>query len=134
MLDNQHINPPTIQLTKAALEQLTLIFENDFTLEGKVLRLQISGKGCDGFEYSVGFTEKREKDFLIKMDQVSPSFLVALDSFAAFYLQEATVDFFQDFENDLEGFLIHNHNQKKYSGKFWRENPELVPPTLDRTK
>mgnify|MGYP000238793451 CR=1 FL=1 len=37
---------------------------------------------------------------------------------------------FKDFEKDTEGFVITNHLQKKYAGKFWRKDQELTPPLL----
>ena len=46
---------------------LYFIIENDFTLASKYLRLVISGKGCDGFNYGVGFTNLEENDFVIPL-------------------------------------------------------------------
>ena len=41
--------------------------------------------------------------------------------------QNLEVDYIFDEVNELEGFVIKNLNQKMFSGKFWREKPELVP-------
>ena len=47
-----------------ALKQAMLMQESDFTLKGHVLRVQITGKECDGFRYSIGFTRHDEEDFI----------------------------------------------------------------------
>ena len=120
---------PKITFSREALEQLNLIAAHDFTLEGKNLRITISGKNCEGFTYSVGFTEKDEDDLLIETPQ---GLTVLLDPFTAFYLQEATIDYQQNFggegEEEEEGLVIINHRQGDHAGKFWRNNPEKMPP------
>ncbi|CBW27033.1 hypothetical protein BMS_2231 [Halobacteriovorax marinus SJ] len=131
------INPdlvatPVVYFTQRALEQLKLILENDFTLAGKYFRILISGKGCDGFTYSAGFTDVKEDDFEVRIENSDEDIIILLDPFAAFYLQESSVDFIQDLVNDVEGFVITNHLQKKYAGKFWRKAPEKTPPLLQK--
>lgn len=127
-LDKDRIPTPRVHLTERALGELKLMMENDFTIAGKYFRVLISGKGCDGFTYSTGFTDLKEDDFEIHADAGGEEFVVLMDPFAAFYLQECTVDFVQDLERDLEGLLVMNHAQEKYAGKFWREDPDKVPP------
>jgi Fe-S cluster assembly iron-binding protein IscA len=129
-IDPNLVEIPVVYFTKRALSQLKLILENDFTLAGKYFRILVSGKGCNGFTYSAGFTDQKDDDFLIKIANSEDETFVIMDPFAAFYLQESSVDFIQDFEKDTEGFVITNHLQKKYAGKFWRNNEELTPPLL----
>lgn len=126
-LDAKKIPLPNIILTQIAKDQLNLIIKNDFTLAGKYLRILVSGKGCDGFTYSIGFTDLVEEDLVVpvKNDQ---DLEFILDPFTAFYLQEAQVDYFQDFENNSEGFIVKNLKQNDFSGKFWKKAPEKVPP------
>ncbi len=120
---------PTIMFTSRAHSQLKLILENDFTLAGKYFRLGISGKGCDGFTYSVMFTDLNAEDFVVKIyNHKEDDLEVILDPFAAFYLTEATVDFIQDFEQDAEGFVITNHHQKNFQGKFFNKDGAKLPP------
>lgn len=131
LVDRNLITPPTIKFTERAIQEIELILENDFTLKGLYFRILISGKGCDGFTYSTGFTEYNNDDFMIKIpNEKGIDFCILVDPFAAFYLQESTIDYKQDFENDIEGFVVINHLQKSYSGKFWRENPSIVPPLV----
>lgn len=125
--------PPVIMFTERALSQLKLIIENDFTLAGKYFRIVVSGKGCEGFTYAAGFTDLNEDDFQVRIANTDEEIYIIVDSFAAFYLQEASVDFVQDFEQDAEGFVIVNHAQAQgaFKGKFWRSAPEKAPPVKD---
>lgn len=122
------VSLPTIMFTKRALLQLKLIIDNDFTLAGKYFRILVSGKGCDGFTYAAGFTDFQAEDFLVNIANSDLDIQIVIDPFAAFYLQEASVDFIQDFNLDSEGFVIINHGQKNFKGKFWKENPDRTPP------
>ena len=120
--------PHVILFTERALEQLKLIIDNDFTLAGKYFRVVVSGKGCEGFTYAAGFTDLQDDDFQVRIANTTEEIYVVIDSFAAFYLQEASVDFIQDFNQDAEGFVITNHSQSDFKGKFWRTAPEKTPP------
>ncbi|MDD4973559.1 MAG: hypothetical protein PHY93_04370 [Bacteriovorax sp.] len=123
---------PVIMFTDRALSQLKLIIENDFTLAGKYFRIVVSGKGCEGFTYAAGFTDLNDDDFQVRIANSDEEIYVLVDPFAAFYLQEASVDFVQDFEQDAEGFVIVNHAQGEFKGKFWRAAPEKTPPVKER--
>jgi len=118
---------PVIKLTPRALMELKLILDNDFTLAGKYFRIVISGKGCNGFTYSVGFTDLVENDVQVTIAGESEDLLILLDPFAAFYLQDATIDFGHDLAQDMDGFVVTNHRQETYTGKFWMDSPEKVP-------
>lgn len=116
-----------VQFTERALKEIELMVQNDFTLKDKHFRISISGKGCDGFDYSAGFTNRDPKDTILEISGESQKLLVLLDPFASYYLKDVSIDFIQDFENDDEGFYIQNNNQEEYSGKFWKDSPEKVP-------
>ncbi len=122
------VTAPVIMFTQRALSQLKLIIENDFTLAGKYFRIVVSGKGCEGFTYAAGFTDVNPDDFQVRIANTEEEIYIVIDSFAAFYLQEASVDFVQDFELDAEGFVIVNLAQGEFKGKFWRSAPEKTPP------
>jgi iron-sulfur cluster assembly accessory protein len=126
------VTPPVIMFTDRALSQLKLIIDNDFTLAGKYFRIVVSGKGCEGFTYAAGFTDLNEEDFQVRIANTEDEIHIVIDPFAAFYLQEASVDFVQDFEQDAEGFVIVNHAQGEFKGKFWRAAPEKTPPVLEK--
>jgi Fe-S cluster assembly iron-binding protein IscA len=125
-IDREGVTTPSILFSERAVQEWELIIENDFTLEGKQLRITIDGKECDGFTYAVGFDDKTDEDFEISIEGIDHKLVI--DPFAAFYLQVATVDFVQDFSQDAEGFVVVNHSQRHFYGKFWRAHPELKPP------
>lgn len=127
-INKELVLPPLVMFTQRALEQLKLIIENDFTLAGKYFRIVISGKGCEGFTYAAGFTDLQEDDFMVRISNTNEEIYVVVDPFAAFYLQEGSVDFIQDFNQDAEGFVVTNHSQSEFKGKFWRNSPEKTPP------
>jgi Fe-S cluster assembly iron-binding protein IscA len=131
-IDKTNIAIPKIQFTDRAFLQLKTIIENDFTLAGKYFRILISGKGCDGFTYSAGFTDLHIDDFEVKVINIEAhdELYIIIDPFAAFYLQNASVDFIQDFVLDSEGFVVINHAQEDYHLKFFNLSPEKIPPQL----
>lgn len=133
-VDKSKIKAPIVEFSDQALSQLKLILENDPTLEDKWLRIVVSGKGCDGFDYSVGFTDYQEDDFQISIDLGhGKQTFVLIDPFTAFYLQHSRLDYVQDFANDEEGFVIKSIQQDEFKGKFWRTNEDKTPPLLKRT-
>jgi len=119
---------PQLRLTERARLQLQLILDNDFTLINKKLRILISGKECDGFTYSLGFTEEVQGDFVVPFENTLTDVEVYIDPFSAHYIPAATIDFIQDFAQDAEGFVLINHQQKLHHGKFWQQAPHTIPP------
>ena len=130
-VDVQKVLCPRVRFTPGALLQLKTMIENDFTLSGKYFRVLVSGKGCDGFTYSTGFTDLVDNDFMIKIENDSDNTQVLIDPFAAFYLQDITIDYVQDFENDREGFVVINHGHEEFTGKFWLKDSGKIPPTIE---
>ena len=120
---------PEISFTDHALKQLGIIIENDFTLAGKYVRVLISGKGCDGFTYSIGFTDTDKDDFTI---EITKNLQIIVDPFTAFYLGRTEIDYVEDYLNNNEGFVVKNMDQENFQGKFWRENKELIPPQVTK--
>lgn len=134
-VDTKKVPMPKLVFSAMALSQYKLIVENDFTLKGKYLRVLISGKGCDGFTYSVGFTDWNHDDLKVPVRDHQGQLLnetieVLMDPFTAFYLQQVSIDYLQDFANNNEGFTVTNLNQKEFAGKFWRQETGAtkVPP------
>ena len=116
-----------ITITDTAKAEIALIKENDFTLEenARSFRLSIDGKGCNGFDYAMGFGIEDEKDFIYTHNDVT----VRLDRFTAFYCKEGTIDYIKDYANNTEGFHFENGNQKNYRGKFFKDESK-VPKNL----
>ena len=127
-LDRNAIEKPRVQVESEALEQLRLIVANDFTVEGKSLRIFVSGKGCGGFDYGVGFDGVRDDDFVVSVEGLAVD--VVVDPFCAYYLGHCRLDYVFDSAGDEEGFVVTSSGQDKFKGKFWRKDTSLVPPTL----
>lgn len=113
-----------IVMSQNAIDQINLIFENDYTINDQVLRLSIDGKGCNGFDYAVGFSDTIDGDTLYEIDGLKTP--LRLDPLVAHYCQDGQIDYIIDFENNTEGFLFTNHNEKKYRGKFFK-NEDMLP-------
>ena len=93
----------TIKLTEAAVNKVKeLVAQED---EQQALRIAVTGGGCSGFQYALGFdTEVHADDLAWEQDGVR----VIIDETSAEYLQGAHVDF-QDGLNG-KGFAIENPN------------------------
>jgi Fe-S cluster assembly iron-binding protein IscA len=98
-----------IYLTNKAKEELSVIFEKDFTLSSKILRIKISGKHCNGFSYEFLIDEPEEEDQVIFLE----NFQLCLDPFVSKYFKQGFIDFQ---END---FHVVNIEEKNYQGKFF---------------
>lgn len=109
-----------IKITETAKAQINLMLDHDFTLESKVLRISIDGKGCDGFDYAIGFTDKDEKDEVFEVEGIE----LHMDQFVSEHLKVFSIDYETDFENDQEGFVITDHQSEKTKGKFWLKNKD----------
>ena len=126
-LDSSKIEVPRVSFTDDAASQIRLILENDFTLSGKYFRILISGKNCDGFIYSVGFTNLEDEDFMVSPEGIE-DFEIIIDPFTAFYLHNTAIDYRHDVENDIEGFVVKDEFDGEFQGKFWRSSKESIPP------
>jgi iron-sulfur cluster assembly accessory protein len=115
-----------IKFTQNAIDQIQLIQDNDYTVEGLYFRLKIDGKGCGGFDYAMGFTDKNQDDLTINIPHATRELIYIVDPFTAHYCKNGVVDFIQDFEKDTEGFYFENDNEKKYRGKFFK-NEAMLP-------
>ncbi len=95
---------PMVTLTPLAVEKLTgLLAEKN--LPGYGLRVFVSGGGCSGFQYGMGFENTTEEgDFVFESNGVR----VYLDSASAMYLEGAIVDYVDSLMGG--GFKIENPN------------------------
>ena len=121
-------NDFNIQISRAALEQIKLIKENDYTLDKEKFRLKIGGKGCDGFTYETGFSTPLDDDLQLVFEDV----IVILDPFTAHYCKEGSLDFLLNPKSNEDGFVFINFNEEKYHGKFFKD--ESMAPPLPESK
>jgi iron-sulfur cluster assembly accessory protein len=106
--DHPHAAPAPggalLTLTEKAIEKVRAFAASSPDAAGKHLRVYVQGGGCSGFEYGFTFDEKRDDDQVIATGDVS----VLLDPISLPYLQNATVDFAEDFRGS--GFVVQNPN------------------------
>ena len=120
-----------INLTQAAFNQISLIQQNDYTFSGLFFRLKIGGKGCDGFTYDTGFSEKLADDIVLDYSVNNGQVTLIVDPFTAFYCKEGQLDFLLNPKNNEDGFVFINDNEHVYAGKFFKDE-SMVPRELDR--
>lgn len=139
MLKNLAMMPPMDQkitaadlklfVTDSAIRQIQLMQENDYTLEGLSFRIKIGGKGCGGFTYDTGFSERHPDDLIITKNITLINFELAvlMDPFTAFYTQDATLDYMLDIDSNEEGFILTNASDGEHKGKFFKDESKLPP-------
>ncbi len=111
-----------LEITPAAAQQIQVIQQNDYTLEGLSFRIKIGGKGCGGFTYETGFSEKLPDDLVLDHQRLT----ILMDRFTAFYTQRVKLDFVLDPETNEEGFVVDNFAGDLYKGKFFKD-PSMTP-------
>lgn len=114
-----------INLSDAALRQIKLIEENDYTLQGKSFRLKIGGKGCDGFTYEMGFDDSKEDDLCLIYPSQYGEIKLILDPFTSHYCKEGHLDFLFNAKTNEDGFIFINDNEANYVGKFFKDESML---------
>jgi iron-sulfur cluster assembly protein len=101
-----------ITLTETAAGEIKRYMETQKLEEGTVLRVAVSGGGCSGLQYSLGF----ENDFNPAVDASNTQFGVTLvaSKKMALHLDGTTIDFQEGPMG--RGFSIENTNDTRGSG------------------
>jgi iron-sulfur cluster insertion protein len=99
----------SIQLTEAALQKIKYFAAQEAS-EKPYFRIYVQGGGCSGFEYGFSFDQKNETDQLTDIEGLQ----VLIDPFSATYIQDATIDYYEDFRG--AGFRVQNPNAKSTCG------------------
>ncbi len=118
-----------LHLSDSAIRQIQLMQENDYTLEGLKFRIKIGGKGCGGFTYDTGFSEKHEDDLLLESSYplINFNLTILMDPFTAYYTQESSLDYLLDPQSNEEGFVLDNAADGAHKGKFFKDESKLPP-------
>lgn len=96
-------NAAPVTLTDSAIEKLSVLLAEEG--EPQALRIAVTGGGCSGFQYALGFdTEQHADDLLFEQAGVR----VIVDETSAEYLSGAVVDFQDGLQG--KGFAIENPN------------------------
>jgi iron-sulfur cluster insertion protein len=98
-----------LELTSKAIEKIRA-FQAADTEAKSAFRIYVQGGGCSGFEYGFSLDNPGEDD-LIKEEQ---GVKVVVDQFSAPYIENALVDYHEDFRG--AGFQVKNPNAKSTCG------------------
>jgi iron-sulfur cluster assembly protein len=101
-----------ITLTERAATEVKRIIEEQKLDEGTVLRVGVTGGGCSGFSYALGFDKEYDEKADSRYD--FHGIEVVVDRKSALYLDGTTVDFFDGLEK--RGFTFDNPNAVKSCG------------------
>jgi iron-sulfur cluster assembly accessory protein len=104
----------SVSLTENAVSEIRRVMSEQNLPEGTLLRVGVSGGGCSGFEYRLGFEEDgavdAEKDSVRELHGLQ----VVVDRKSALYLDGTEIDFHQGLER--RGFVFNNPNAVKTCG------------------
>ena len=101
-----------IILSEKAAGEVKRIMQEQKIEEGTMLRVGVTGGGCSGFSYALGFDKQYDDKADSKSDQHGVTMVV--DKKSALYLDGTTVDFYDGLEK--RGFTFENPNAVKTCG------------------
>ncbi len=111
-MSNDHktrIDTP-IKLTDGAVKQILSIRREQNIPEDHALRVGVTGGGCSGFTYVLGFDVQKENDDLFEVKGVK----VIMDRAHALYLLGMEIDWVEGLNN--RGFSFNNPNATSSCG------------------
>src|SRR5262245_36203129 len=96
-------------LTEKAAAEVKRIMQEQKLDDDVVLRVGVTGGGCSGFSYALGFDKTFDEKTDSKTDQYGVQ--VVIDKKSALYLDGATIDWRESI--DRRGFFFDNPNAVK---------------------
>jgi iron-sulfur cluster insertion protein len=105
-----------IELTERAAEMAIKLAAENSEYSGKVLRLYLDGKGCDGFFYGVSFDQPSPQDLKFSSNNT----VIVVDSDSIEFVDGSNIDWVDDERG--RGFLVENPNHRKFRGKFYKRS------------
>ena len=99
-----------LTITPQAAEKITDFLKTEETAKGKSLRLSVAESGCAGYEYRIGFDEKKPADNILPQ----AGFDVIVDAESLKFIADATIDYSED--ETSSGFKIKNPLEKGSCG------------------
>ncbi len=106
-----------IYLTHRAIEATQAFRKSNTSWAHLDLRVYLSGKGCDGFDYGVTFDHSAPGDLTFK---ITEEINVICDDKSLEFIAGSTIDWVDDERG--KGFQVNNPNHKKYRGKFYKRS------------
>ena len=101
-----------VTLTEKAAEEVKRTMDHQKLEEGTFLRVRITGGGCGGFSYQLGFDTDYNEEADSKYNQHGVD--VVVDKKSALHFDGTTLDFFDGIEK--RGFTFDNPNAVKSCG------------------
>ena len=101
-----------IELSERAAEEVKRIIDEQKMDEATVLRIGVTGGGCSGFSYALGFDDKFDAEKDTKSNQHGVD--VVIDRKSMLYLDGTKLDFYEGL--DKRGFTFENPNAVKSCG------------------
>jgi len=86
------------------------VFAQKEAKEDECFRIYVQGGGCSGFEYGFRFDMPSAEDYCIELNDLK----VIVDPFSATYMDQAVIDYYEDFRG--AGFQVQNPNAKTTCG------------------
>jgi iron-sulfur cluster assembly protein len=102
----------SITLTEKAAKEVQKIMDEQKLGPDTILRVGVTGGGCSGFSYSLGFDKSFDEKADSRFDCHGVTMVV--DKKSALYLDGTTVDFYDGLER--RGFTFDNPNAVKTCG------------------
>ena len=101
-----------ITLTETAAEEVKKVIQEQKLEDDVFLRIGVTGGGCSGLNYSLGFDKAFDETNDTKIEQHGIALVV--DKKSEMYLNGMTVDFYTGL--DKRGFVFENPNATKSCG------------------
>lgn len=101
-----------VMLTEKAAQEVKRIMDAQKIEAGSVLRVGVTGGGCSGFSYALGFDKTFDASVDSKYD--CHGVPVVVDKKSDLYLDGTTVDFYEGIER--RGFTFDNPHAVKSCG------------------
>ena len=99
-----------LTITPKAAEKINDFIKTEETAKGKSLRLSVAESGCAGYEYRIGFDDKKPADKILPQS----GFDVIVDADSLKFIADATIDYSED--ETSSGFKIKNPLEKGSCG------------------
>ena len=105
-----------VNLTAEASQAATALLNEHPEWQGLPLRVYLSGKGCDGFEYGVAFDAAEPDDIQFALEGQPISLVV--DPKTLGFIGGSTIEWVEDERG--KGFVVNNPNHRRFRGKFYK--------------
>ncbi|MEK7390032.1 MAG: iron-sulfur cluster assembly accessory protein [Elusimicrobiota bacterium] len=99
-----------LTLTPDAVKKINEFLTIEESNRGKSLRLSVAASGCAGYEYRIGFDDKKTSDKILPQS----GFDVVVDDESLKFIADATIDYAED--ETSSGFRIQNPLEKGSCG------------------